>query len=227
MRFMLSIVSFIVSSSLIAGQALACIGDGSSFAVGFRESEKPGELIAIVNRQKPGSSDNVTEILDDTGYVSMHLALVEMVKRAEKDGTKTISGSDPTYKFFKDRFYHFQKYAKENFRDPLDNRVPFSTTVLQNTMASETAITPDSLIGGIEAINEALRNSDVHVMAATRKKASDPFGEEVDINDLGLPTWMKMRSISCNAGIGLFNAVPAKKAGGSQPKRNAGKNTTK
>lgn len=211
MRFLVSIVS----SSLLIGQvmispALACIGNGESYQIGFRESSKPGEQIVIMRETKSG---RYQEILDDTGYVGIHLGITSLVKDADRTGNKSVPASNATVQFLKARAAHMKAYFNKNL--PPEARRPVKVADQLEKTLSKDPVTTDELVSAISEFNSVLYDEKIEITAAHRKSTSDAFAEEAPLSDLSLPTYVRMRSAGCNAGIGVFNATPSKSGNSS------------
>jgi len=212
MRFLISIVS----SSLLIGQvmispALACIGSGESYQIGFRESSKPGEQIVITRETKSG---RYQEIVDDTGYVGIHLGITSLAKDADRNG-KSVPASNATVQFLRSRAAHMKAYFNKNL--PPEARRPVKLAEkLEQTLAKD-PVSTDELVAAIGEFNTSLYDEKIEITAAHRKSTSEAFGEEVSVSDLSLPTYIRTRSAGCNAGIGVFNATPSKASSGSSP----------
>ena len=217
---MLKAVLSIVSIQLVVGQAFACIGNGESFNFAFREGSKPGELIVNMRGDK---SDSFQEIVDDTGYVSVHLAVTRLAKEGRASQSKTVPDGSETLDFLKTRVAALDTYFSTNLDSTM--KKPFSAAIekLKSAINEKPAKT-DALVAGISDLNGFLYESKIEIVASQRKSPNEAFSDEIPLNDIKLPSYVVTRSVGCNAGIGTFNtSIP--KATGSKPKARTGLGT--
>lgn len=208
MRFLLSIVSSsLVIGQVMIGQAFACIGNGESYQIGLRHGSKAGEQIVILREQKSG---RYQEIVDDTGYVGVHLGVTSLSKDADRNG-KTVPNSHPTVQFLQARVEYMKKYFSQNL--PADMRRPVKAAESLEKALQADPVSTDQLTSAISEFSGALYEDKIEITAAERKSPSEKFGEEVPFNQLGLPTYLRMRSMGCNAGISSFNTSISKSGG--------------
>lgn len=203
------VVVFMISNVLSLGQAWACIGNGEAFSVGFRETANKDELIAIVTETKYGTS---REIIDDTGYIGLHLGITKLVKQADADSAKTVSKSD-VVTFTRARLDSLMRYLKKNTQDPTQTNLLTRLSALDLALV-DNPISTEKLQTHMREVNSAFYQEKVEILASFRESSSNSFGPEVPFMELKLPTYLKSRSMGCNAGLEGFNTVPAKASTG-------------
>lgn len=215
----LKVLLSIVSIQLLVGQALACIGSGESYNIGFREGSNPGDLIIHLREIK---SDSLQELIDDTGYVSVHLAITRLAKDAREQKTKTITEPSETLNFLRARVDHMKSYFKAHLDPAMNAKFKAAIEKLEESLKEKPA-TSDALVAGISDINSFFYDSKIEIMASQRKSVGEAFSEEIPLSDIKLPTYVVTRSIGCNAGISSFNtnipkaATPGRSRSGTAP----------
>lgn len=203
---MLKTILSIVSIQLMVGQALACIGNGESYNISFRETQNPGELIVNLREVK---SDSFQELIDDTGYVSVHLAITRLAKDARATQIKELSEPNETLGFLRSRITAMDEYFIKHLDSATRKQFSQASEKLKNAV-NQKPVRTDELVGGISEINGFLYQSGIEIQASQRKSANDTFSAEIPLQDIKLPTYIVTRSVGCNAGIDGFNTTVSK-----------------
>lgn len=195
------LITLIFTSFLFSSQTKACIGPGENFNVSFKNGEQPDELIAVLtkNPDSTNSETVTTELLDDTGYIGLHLTLSYLAIDSRDKKIDTANNKE-LIEFMKNQLNVFKKSITQ-YASEYQNLI-IIPIIDKYIKSLKTGVKINDLVTLQNYLDQALYDNKIEITAKQRAVGGQ-WQAETPIKKLKLPTYLLMRG--CNSTISSFN----------------------
>lgn len=212
--FIYSIVVGSLPSILIVGDAYGCVGRPNPHQITFAQGDNPHHLIVTLQPQQ----GDPYQLLDDDGYASLHLAVVQLTQPAGDLAATPVNLTQHK------KLVDFINWRSDTLKNLLPTYAPSQFEKMMEALASFRNVVnqPSATKGQIREawgrFNQEVSAINLVFQFKTRRIGSLGWGPLRSLSQLGAPDYLLARSGSCGSTIGsLEPRVPVNNGNATPP----------